>query len=164
MVNEEYINKSEAIKKGYKRRRQGVIYRQSVLEKYCEKGWLDLINSKFSSEDRKKAGERLAKDFYLGNYNNLQSLPLLKIGGKSSEREDALIYKERYLSAIKSIPAEFWPYVRIVCIEDEELKLDKNIIPQSLLGKQMMYCLKTFLALGLERLVKFYLQKNKKSS
>ena len=91
-------------------------------------------------------------------------MPLLKICGKSSEREDALIYKERYLSAIKSIPAEFWPKVRIVCIEDEELKIDKNIIPQSLLGKQMMYCLKTFLALGLERLVKFYLQKNIKSS
>ena len=40
MVNEEYINKSEAVKKGYKRRRQGGIYRQSVLEKYCEKAGL----------------------------------------------------------------------------------------------------------------------------
>ena len=66
MVNEEYINKSEAVKKGYKRRRQGGIYRQSVLEKYCEKGWLDLINCKFSAEDRKKSRRTVSKRFLFG--------------------------------------------------------------------------------------------------
>ena len=40
MVNEEYINKSEAVKKGYKRRRQGGIYRQSVLENIVKKAGL----------------------------------------------------------------------------------------------------------------------------
>lgn len=106
----------------------------------------------------------MAKDFYLGNYNNLQSVPLLRISGSTGGRDNALVYKERYIAAMKSLPQEFWPVVRIVCIEDKELKVDKNIISQSLLGKQIVYHLKMLLVLGLERLVKYYLQKNKKSS
>ncbi|MDO4161870.1 MAG: hypothetical protein Q4D80_02550 [Pseudomonadota bacterium] len=158
MADEEYISKEEALKKGYKHRVDGGYYKQSVLDKYYEKGYLELKNSKFSAADRKRAGERLCKDYYLGDYGNLQSVPLLRICGGSSDREEALIYKERYLSAMKSIPSEFWPMVRIVCIEDKEIELDKNIIRQSLLGKQMIYCFKVFLTLGLERLVKYYLQ------
>lgn len=164
MVNEEYISKEEALKKGYKHRKEGGYYRQSVLEKYYEKGVLELSESSFSAEDRKKAGERLAKDFYLGNYNYLQSISFLKISGSRGDRDSALVYKERYIAAIKSLPKEFWSVVRTVCIEDKELKADKNIIAQSLLGKQIVYHKKMLLVLGLERLVKHYLQKNKKSS
>ena len=68
MVDETYISKDEALKKGYKKRRQGGYYKQSILDKYLEKGWLELENSHFSAEDRKKAGELLRKDFYLSNY------------------------------------------------------------------------------------------------
>ena len=150
MIDEEYISKEEALKKGYRRRRGGGLYKPSVLEKYLENGDLELQNSPFSAEDRKRAGEHLAKDFYLGNYNN--------------GRDDALIYKEAYLNAIKRIPNEFWPAVRIVCIEDKELKADKNIIPHSLRSKQIVFHLKSLLVLGLERLVKYYLQKNEKSA
>lgn len=164
MVNETYISKDEALKKGYKKRRQGGYYKQSILDKYLEKGWLELENSHFSAEDRKKAGELLRKDFYLSNYNNLHSIPLVKISKSTADRENLLYYKERYLNAVKSIPTEFWPAVRIVCIEDCELKVDKNIITHSLLSKQASYHLKMLLVLGLERLVKYYLQKNKKSS
>lgn len=57
MVDEEYISKEEALKKGYKRRKDGGYYKQSVLEKYYEKGALELSGSPFSAEDRKKAGE-----------------------------------------------------------------------------------------------------------
>ena len=133
-------------------------------EKYLENGDLELQNSPFSAEDRKRAGEHLAKDFYLGNYNKLQSVSLLKIASGNNGRDDALIYKEAYLNAIKRIPNEFWPAVRIVCIEDKELKADKNIIPHSLRSKQIVFHLKSLLVLGLERLVKYYLQKNEKSS
>ena len=91
-------------------------------------------------------------------------VPLIRIGSGFGKREDALVYQERYIKAMQSIPDEFWPAVRIVCIEDKELKADKNIIPRSLLSKQIVYHLKSLLVLGLERLVKFYFQKNKKSS
>ena len=164
MSAEEYISKEEAVKKGYRRRRGGGLYKLSVLEKYYESGVLELKDSQFSADDRKRAGERLLKDFYLGNYNNLKSVPLLKTSSNRACREDALIYQERYIKAMQSIPDEFWPAVRIVCIEDKELKADKNIIPRSLLSKQIVYHLKSLLVLGLERLVKFYFQKNKKSS
>ena len=164
MVDETYISKEEALKKGYKKRQQGGYYKQSVLEKYWEKGWLRLENSPFSAEDRKKAGELLRKDFYLSNYNNLHSLSFIKISKSTADRENLLYYKERYLGAVKSVPQEFWRAVRVVCIEDCELKIDKNIIAHSLLSKQASYHLKMLLNLGLERLVKYYLQKNKKSS
>ena len=164
MSDEEYISKENAIKKGYRKRRDGGLYKLSVLEKYYENGVLELKGSKFSAEDRKIAGERLLKDFYLGNYNNLKSISLIKTNSNYSCREDALIYKERYIKAIQSIPTEFWPVVRSVCIEDKELKADKNIIKHSLLSKQVVYHLKSLLVLGLERLVKFYFQKNEKSS
>ena len=164
MIDEEYISKEEALKKGYRRRRGGGLYKPSVLEKYLENGDLELQNSPFSAEDRKRAGEHLAKDFYLGNYNKLQSVSLLKIASGNNGRDDALISKEAYLNAIKRIPNEFWPAVRIVCIEDKELKADKNIIPHSLRSKQIVFHLKSLLVLGLERLVKYYLQKNEKSA
>ncbi len=159
MVYETYISKEEALKKGYKKRQQGGYYKQSILEKYLEKGWLELENSPFSAEDRKKAGELLRKDFYLSNYNNLHSLPLIKISKSTADREDLIYYKERYLGAVKSVPSEFWPAVRAVCIEDIELKANKNIITHSLLSKQASYHLKMLLVLGLERLVRYYLQK-----
>lgn len=164
MVDEEYISKEEALKKGYRRRRGKGLYKPSVLEKYYENGVLELKGSQFSAFDRKQAGEQLVKDFYLGNYNNLQTAPLIRIGSGFGEREDALVYKERYIKAMQSIPEEFWHVVRYVCIEDKEIKADKNIMPHSLLSKQVVYHLKSLLVLGLERLVKYYFQKNEKSS
>lgn len=164
MIDEEYISKEEALKKGYRRRRGKGLYKPSVLEKYYENGVLELCGSPFSAADRKRAGEQLVKDFYLGNYNNLQSLSLIRTGTCTGGRDEALIYQERYIKAMQSVPEEFWPVVRYVCIEDKELKADKNIIPHSLLSKQVVYHLKSLLVLGLERLVKYYLQKNEKSS
>lgn len=38
MIDEEYISKEEALKKGYRRRRGGGLYKPSVLEKYLENG------------------------------------------------------------------------------------------------------------------------------
>ncbi len=165
MKDENYITKAEAVKKGYKKRKGGGYYKQSVIEKYFDWGYLDLPDSKFSAADRLQAGQWLCRDFYLGNYNNMQSIQLGKIPtGLRIGRDDALYYRDSYIQAMKAIPSEFWPYVRKVCIEDKDLKPDKKIISTSLLSKQNSYHQKMLLCLGLERLVKFYLQKNKKSS
>lgn len=167
MQDEEYISKEEADKKGYVKRAAGGYYKKSVLEKYCENGYLNLPGSQFSDEDRKLAGEMLAKDYYLGRYNNLQSVKLFLINiGTTGEvdRESAIFHQERYISAMKSIPYEFWKVVRKVCIEDEELICEKKKLRRTLAGKNSVYLQKMLLILGLERLIKFYLQKNKKSS
>ena len=65
---------------------------------------------------------------------------------------------------MKSIPHEFWEVVRVVCIENKEISSDNEIPIRTLLSKNNIYHKKVLLSLGLERLVKFYLKKNKKSS
>jgi hypothetical protein len=166
MDEKKYITKAEARKKGYVRRNDGIFYRKNVLEKYYENGYLHLPNSPFGDADRKRAGELLARDFYLGHYNKLQSINFtIEIRGTSdSDREESLFHQERYIHAIRCIPQEFWGVIRQVCIDDQELKGDVTAARQSLLSKQSVYHQKMLLCLGLDRLIKFYLQKNKKSS
>lgn len=145
----------------------GIVRKKTVLEKYYEEGCLELLGSPFTAEQRKKAGEILSRDYYLGNYDKLQSIKLADLHIKTTGnigRERALYYKERYLKAVKSIPYEFWPTVYKVCIEDVKIDVEKEKNYFSLGVKNKKYCLKVFLCLGLERLLKFYLQKFKKSS
>ena len=145
----------------------GIIRKRTVLQKYYEEGCLELSGSPFTAEQRKMAGEILARDYYLGNYDKLQSIKLSALHIKTTGNigmERALYYKERYLKAVKSIPYEFWPTVYKVCIEDVKIDVEKEKNYFSLGVKNKKYCLKVFLCLGLERLLKFYLQKYKKSS
>ncbi|MBP5215502.1 MAG: hypothetical protein J6039_02980 [Alphaproteobacteria bacterium] len=139
----------------------------SVLEKYFERGYLDLCESKFSAEDRKRVGEMLFYDYYCGGMYNLKSCRLdgVNIPGTSELGNESKIFcRERYLRAVRSVPSEFWKAVRTVCIEDCELTAEETKNKKSILGKYKIYCQKIMLNLGLNRLIKFYLQKNKKSS
>lgn len=161
------ISKEEAIRRGYKKTKQGTYYKRTVLDKYYEQGYLDLPHSKYSADERKKAGEMLAHDFYMGHYNTLKS-PILHmeiIPTTGTKGIDAsMVFQDRYLSAVKNIPYEFWPTVRKVCIEDEELVGQIDEPKQSLRNKQSVYYQKMLLNLGLDRLLKFYLKNFKKNS
>lgn len=164
---EEYISKKEAKKRGYVKRKEGGYYKMSVLEKYCAAGYLNLPDSPYSDDDRLRAGLRLSKDYYLGNFNNLQSVKLFLVrisSSRGSGREVALFFNERYLMAVRAVPPEFWQAVRTVCIEDKELTADKNIKQGTLLYKQNSYYRKMLLCLGLERLVEFYFKKSQKKT
>ena len=154
------------IKNGNKSVRTRIKY-ESVLEKYLKKGWLDMPTSNFCSEDRKMVGEWLARDYFLGGYNTVKSIDLSKENISSTNPilcEETIFYRKRYLEAAKSIPIEFWPYVRSVCIENKELKGDETVAPQSLINKHCVYLHKSLLNMGLNRLIQHYLQKKKKSS
>lgn len=160
-------NKKYLERRGYVKDDDGVYRKKTVLEKYLAAGYLDLPCSKFSANDRKLAGEQLCADYFLGNFNTVKSVNIMRINNKfcsDSGREDALFYRERYLNAVKDIPYEFWKPVRIVCIEDKDLSDDTSFPRQSLKNKNNVYYLKMLLNHGLDRLIKFYLQKNKKSS
>jgi len=164
---EEYISKKEAKKRGYVKRKEGGYYKMSVLEKYCAAGYLNLPDSPYSDDDRLRAGLRLAKDYYLGNFNNLQSVKLFLVrisSSRESGRDTALFFNERYLRAVRVVPPEFWQAVRTVCIEDKEITTDIEAKQGTLLYKQYSYHRKMLLSLGLERLVKFYFQKNQKKT
>lgn len=161
------IEKDEVLRKYYTKNNDGVYCRKTVLERYYDKGYLDLPGSSFSAEDRKRVGERLASDYYLARENTLKSIDLSSVNipttGNSS-RENAMFYRNRYLKAVQSIPHEFWPSVRQVCIEDKKLLSELPIDKKTLLNKNNSYHQKMLLNLGLERLISFYLKKNKKSS
>lgn len=141
---------------------QRLVKRKSVLEKYCDAGYLDLIKSNFSGEDRKKVGEKLALDYFLSGYYKISSAKIYltnipSTGNKGWEK--ALIYRERYLQAVRCVPHEFWPVVRKVCIENQELSGDNEFPKKSLLNKNSIFHQKMLLNLGLERLLHHYLKK-----
>lgn len=162
------VLQSERLKRrGYELNDEGTLVKKTILAKYYEKGYLDMIPSMYSAEDRKKVGELLALDYYLGMYEGVKTLKFERIcagfqylGGQ----EDVLFHRQRYLAAIQSIPEEFWPAVRQVCIEDKELTGDTFAPSAKLIHKSNIYHKKMLLNLGLERLIGFYLKKNKKSS
>ena len=161
------ISKIEAKRRGYIKDENGNYRKSTVLEKYLKEGYLHLPNSTFSDEDRKRVGERLAYDYYMGNFGRIRSVNIAEIrtGTRGSEGLDnSLVFRERFLRAAQSIPYEFWPYVRQVCIDNKEIKGDLSIPQKGLRNKNSIYYKKMLLNLGLERLVKHYLQKNKKSS
>lgn len=159
------ILKTEAEKLGYIKNKDGKYCRDCVLDKYYRRGYLDLPNSRFSAEDRKRVGERLALDYYLGLCNNIHTPQLYDVNIPTTGdygKEKSLYYRECYLNAVKSIPYEFWNSVRRVCIENKELVGDDDPKKKSLRNKNCVYYQKMMLNLGLDRLVKYYLQKNKK--
>ena len=154
-------------KLGYLVDEKGKLRRKTVLERYYEQGVLELEGSPVSAKQRTKAGEILARDYYLGNSNHLQSIKLFEsniptTGDSGIER--SLYYKNRYLKAIKYVPYEFWPVLYTVCIEDKKIMYEKEKYDSELKNKNNIFHLKMLLVLGLERLLKYYLQKNKKSS
>lgn len=161
------IKKDEVLRKGYVKNNDGVYCRKSVLERYYDKGYLDLPKSCFSAEDRLRVGQRLAVDYYLGSSRGIKSIDVSDVNipttGESG-RESAMFYRNRYLKAVQSIPHEFWPSVRRVCVEDKKLICDLPVDKNTLKNKNDSYHQKMLLNLGLERLIEFYLKKNKKSS
>ena len=160
-------DKKVLLERGYNLDAKGRLRRYSVLERYYKQGYLELQGSPFSAEKRKKAGEILARDYYLGNYKNLQSVKFYESNIPSTGDvgiEIALYYKNKYLKAMKSVPYEFWPVLYQVCIEDKSLSSEKEKNENKLKDKNNVFHLKMLLVLGLERLLRYYLQKNKKSS
>ena len=161
MTEEVYVNKKQLKNQGFSKNEKGIYYKKTILEKYYDLGYLSLFEEKFGAADRLLAGQRIAFDYYMANRCSLQSVKQFVTNIRTtgdSGRESQLYYKERYFRAIRVIPKEFWPTVRFVCIEDNEITDNKN--PKGSLGyKHNVYCMKVFLCLGLDRLSEFYSQK-----
>lgn len=134
--------------------------RKPILQIYYEAGYLGIIKSRFSAKDRKTAGEMLAQDYYLGNYNGVRMARFQQVNIRTTGEwtlEKALFFKERYLRAIKTLPAEFWPIVRRVCVEDLPIVSDEAT---GTMCKYDIFHKKILLNYGLDRLICFYYKKN----
>ena len=67
MKEENYINKKECIRRGYIRK-NGYIYKMSLLDKYAQKGWLEYGNPRFSKDDRLRAARRFQSDYEMSHF------------------------------------------------------------------------------------------------
>jgi hypothetical protein len=138
-------------------RKNGIIYKRSVLEMWYDKGWLELENSRFCADDRLRFGLKLALDYYILSKENLHSSYRLNDKVDRSfgcENNGVLDAKDRYEKAIRNVPAEFWAQVRTVCLEDEEPKA-----PEGLSERQkayFYYLYRVDLCRGLDRVVAAY--------
>lgn len=162
MTEINYTNRQDSINKGLCKK-DGVLYKKSLLEIWHSKGWLDIPNSKFSADDRLRCGLRLALDYHIISRANLHSghifnnkVDLSAIG----ESNTVLEAKVNYNKAIKAVPAEFWPIVRKICIEEKE-----PVAPIEMSERQKTYFYymnRIDLCRGLDRIAEIYILKLKK--
>lgn len=135
--------------------------RKTVLDRYYSCGYLDMLDNQFNGHDRKMVGEMLAKDYYLGCYDKVKSVCLCQTNIPTTgeyDREHTMFYRERYLRAMKTVPEEFWPAVRRVCVEDLPL-VGHYPQEQTIMNTHDVYHQKMLLNHGLDYLIYFYFKK-----
>lgn len=135
-------------------------YKQSTLERYAAAGYLDFGSRNFGAIDRLSAGKRLYADFFLGGISRVGAIDMAKIRVDGSsiscgEPLNCIYHRDSYAKAVQAVPAEFWPIVRQVIIEDRPIVItgsEKQV-------KRELYAARLDLCRGLDRLVEFYLKR-----
>lgn len=155
-----YTTKAECLANGFVKIGKH-FYRFCTLEQYARKGWLDFGDKRFTALDRLSAGLRLMKDFYHGHFESVCANDMRKVKvdghGNSTLQEEALDARNRYLEAMKAIPAEFWGVTRQVCIEDKPIAANDNGSRTEKLHEA--YSSKKDLCRALDRLIEHYRRK-----
>lgn len=95
------------------------------LKRYYDNGTLEMNRTRWQAVDRLRAGELLQRvAFKSGIY--IKALDLTKIrvdiSGFKPVPESQLIAQDMYKNAIKQIPSEHWPVVRLVVVEDGKIQ------------------------------------------
>ena len=142
-------------KKSERRKKE---YKQSILEKYASKGWLDYGSPRNNSNDRVSAGKRIYKDYIESRVYPVTANDTTRVkvdGGRgydnvSDETHDAM---KRYNAARKAIPFEFRGVIERVCCEDEEFVIKGKTERQKAYEKHSAASL---LCMGLDRLIEHY--------
>ena len=132
---------------------------KKVLLRYALDGYLDFGSDKYSSDLRYKAGNQLFTDFILGGGDGVKAIDMSKIrvdgGGNGEKTAKCSHHHDMYNKAMASVPDEFWPVVRKVCIDDEEIRFKGSDLDV----KRKLYAARVDLCRGLDRLVEFYYTK-----
>lgn len=151
-----YVGKETLKDCGFVRLPNGRVYKQNTLERYAAAGWLDFGREIYTALDRLSAGGRLFADFYLGGLNAVKAVDMAKIrvdgGGSVEKTSRRLFHADRYEKAVLCVPAEFWPVVRRVVVEDLPLKAEGSVLDV----KRKLYAQRVDLCRGLDRLIDFY--------
>ena len=155
-MEEKYIDKKECVKSGFVKSKKG-IYKLSALEKLYARGRLDYGDKKYLPAERFSAGNRLANDWLRANRGLLSSIwKEVKVEGSAkSHGVDIIMQKQQpYLMAAKVVPHEFWPIVKLVCVENKLPEFDKKIPLRR--RSEISYLLYYDLCRGLDRLIEYY--------
>ncbi len=151
-----YTTKEDCIKKGISKK-NGKFYKKSLLEVWYDRGWLELENSLYGAETRLLYGLKFMLDYHIVARQKLRSQP------GSSDRVDSSIPPEsepyldaldRYQKAIRNIPAEFWPLVRKICLEEIEPQPSPELSERQ--RSYFFYICRYDLCRGLDRVVTVY--------
>lgn len=155
-----YTTKAECLANGFIKIGK-FFYRLSILEQYARKGWLDFGDKKYTALDRLSAGARLNRDYYHGKFETVRANDVRKVKvdghGDCALQEETLDARNRYLAAMKAVPAEFWDVVRSVCVEDKPIAANDNQNRTERLHEA--YANKKDLCRGLDRLIEHYRRK-----
>jgi hypothetical protein len=159
MVEEylKYIDKQDCERKGLVRTADGKPYKQSTLERYEAKGYLD--GEKYDSIQLMGAGKKLWKDFSLAHIYGVKANDVSKVrvdgGGGYTDSETKTFAEDRYRKACKSLPREFKDVVTNVCCFDIDIigEITEDSKRQKQYRTQVLLAL---LRLGLVRLVEHY--------
>jgi len=95
------------------------------LLRYYNNGTLEMNRTRWQAQDRLKSGELLQNVAYKSGIY-IKSLDFTKIRvditGFKETPVSVMIAKDMYNKAIRQIPAEYWPVVRHVVVEDEKIQ------------------------------------------
>ena len=153
----DYIDRKFEEKKGIEELPDGKKYKNSTLEKYYQKGYLD--GSKYDSLDLYKAGMKIFNAYTKKGGNGVKAIDPSKIrvdgGGGMADSEFIDLWQGRYERALRVLPREFKDIVVDVCCEDVDIL--RNIKTKSeRQATQQRQVLMALLRFGLVRLVEYY--------
>lgn len=161
MSKKKYTSKQDVISKGIVKK-NGVFYKQTLLEFWYSKGWLESKNSCYGSDDRLRFGLKLMRDYHyiLKSHIATTSLENTKVDISLKVQDDNVLDAiNRYRRVLRSIPKEFWPIVRRICLEEKEPEFPSGI---SIRHKSYFYFLyRIDLCRGLDRVIDAYTNKLK---
>lgn len=93
-----------------------------ALQRYYNIHWLEFETKRWRAEDRLRAATLLRNDFYLSGFELKTidpSKPRVDCQGFKQPSERRIEAENRFRSAIKIVPVDFWPMVRLVCLENK---------------------------------------------
>ena len=161
MTKKTYISRQDAVNSGMTKK-NGVFYKKSLLEIGHTKGWLEYKNSKYGADDRLRFGMRLALDCHIANRENLHAGYIFnnKVDISAKVESSALLeVKDRYYKAVHAVPAEFWPIVRQICIDEKEPEAPAELSERQ--KAYFYYMCRIDLCRGLDRIIDTYNHKLK---
>ena len=121
-MKHQQISKTESQKHMFMKEGKS-IYKQTLLEMLHARGWLRHDESKYNEDERLHYGLLFISDYFKTFKYNVHSSFCLsgKIDGvRFMDREMFQDAVKRYRRAIRNIPAEFWPIIKSICIEEKE--------------------------------------------